>query len=146
MSTVVVSKLTEADVIAAAIKQLEKPDGYTDGYYFRHEAGGNSMRPGEHVGACCAIGSIEQAIWKLTGSVVTKERHAAAYRSRKPSDRKAVTRLYVRTMKLLNAVAKETPAAKEFDRGGCAIEQLTFYRAKRTVLKAFRTALERATS
>lgn len=69
-------KITQADVVRAAIHQLSKRGGYTADYYFQPKAGTGDADdfgpkvPGEHVGATCAIGGVEQAIWQLTGEVV----------------------------------------------------------------------------
>ena len=139
-----VTSVTEVDVLTAALEQLEKPGGYDDSTYFRTRDGYTTQYAGDSVGATCAIGGVEQAIWRLTGKVIgNRQRRLGAYREQ-AADRSHVTRLYAKVMKRLNAVARATPAATQFDDGGCAIEQLTFLRAKRSVLKAFRVALEQA--
>lgn len=65
------SRVTQADVVRTAIQQLSKTGGYTPETYFAPKPGGaHDGRPGAHVGATCAIGGVEQAIWQLTGEVV----------------------------------------------------------------------------
>jgi len=142
------SSVTPADVLEAAIGQLSKPDGYTpDTYFARRGTECFSLEtPGPDVGATCAIGGVEQAIWILTGQIVTEERGEAAFNNRAASKR-TTSRLYAEVMSELNAVARQHRALKaaRVDPDSpwvCAIEQLTFSAGKRAVLNAFRKALE----
>lgn len=141
------SEITEATVLEAAIEQLSKKDGYDPGNYFSVlDADGDVVQlqnPGPNVGATCAIGGVEQAIWRLTQQNLTPERYDAAYRETAASKRRT-SQLYARVMRRLNDVARKNRALKEdFDGDipGCPIEQLTFVASKRVVLNAFKKAL-----
>ena len=136
-----VRDITEADVLEAAVEQLSQRKGYTADTYFRTTAGTETGNPGANVAACCAIGGVEQAIWKLTGQVVSDERQIA-YGSR-PSNRRVINRLYWKVMNRLNAVALRRHP-RLLHAGGCSIEQLTFVAPKHKVVAAFREALEEA--
>ena len=133
--------ITEVDVLEAAVEQLSQRRGYTADYYFVTPEGLSREFPGDDVGACCAIGGVEQAIWKLTGRVVTDNR-GIAYGDR--PDRLSTNRLYWRVMRRLDDVARRKHPKLLAGRNGCAIEQLTFAAGKPTVVRAFRTALEEA--
>lgn len=66
------SRITQADVVRGAVQQLSKRGGYTADSYFAAKPGRETScdGPGDHVGATCAIGGVEQAIWRLTGESV----------------------------------------------------------------------------
>jgi hypothetical protein len=153
-----VSDITEADVIGAAIEQLSKKDGYDSGNYFSllskselDEAEGlvtvyTFETPGPDVGATCAIGGVEQAIWRLTGQVVTNERYDAAYHETAASKRH-VSQLYAKVMRRLNSIARaeiKQLDLEEVPTEACAIEELTFIASKRVVLNVFKKALAQA--
>lgn len=145
-----VSEITEADVLEAAIEQF-KGNGYTSEAYFSNPSLSDwdqPNKPGPNVGAACAIGGVEQALWKLTGKVVGDEaRDFASYGYKKKGDRRQITRLYANTMHLLNEVAKKSPLLQGENAPEpheCPIEQLTFVASKRTVVNTFKKALERA--
>lgn len=152
MSKKKLSELTAADVIGAALEQIRTEEGYTDGFYFLDEKRERTLdEPGANVGATCAIGGVEQALWRLTGQVVTGERERAAYPENRQygrlfSPRSTVSRLYFEAMAILNRVALRTRRAWEFDSGEgvCPIEQLTFLADRPTVVRAFRRALKEA--
>lgn len=137
------SEITEADVLEAAVEQLEKDDGYTSDNYFRGSWQGLT-RPGPNVVATCAIGGVEQAIWRLTKQIVTPERSwAALYEV--PASKRHTSVLYADVMRRLNAIAKKRGYRYSgFEVAGCPIENLTFVASKRVVVNAFKKALEEA--
>ena len=130
------ASVTEADVVREAIEVVGK--GFTSMNYFQ-----NSSSPGPEVGATCAIGGVEQAIWRLTGKDVSGER----YWSAKPAIPKRRT-LYARVMKQLNAKACELYGhLKQVDGDPIeTVEDVTFTSGtetllKRRVLRVFRSVL-----
>lgn len=140
-----ITDVTEVDVLEAAVTQLEKEDGYTSSHYFLHTNGWRDLQePGPNVGAVCAIGGVEQAIWRLTRQVVTKDRSVAAY-GEGPASKRHASMLYARVMDRLNAIAKKRGYRYSgFHAGGVPIENLTFVASKRVVVNAFKKALELA--
>ena len=146
-----VSEITEVTVLEAAIEQLSKKDGYDPGNYFStlDEIPGEGQYflsvpgPGPQVGATCAIGGIEQALWSLTRQNLAEERYQAAYLETAAS-RRRTSQLYAAVMQRLNALARKHPAYRaEYgdEAGGCPIENLTFVASKRVVLNVFKKAL-----
>lgn len=145
------SRVTQADVVREAIKQLRKKDGFVTDFFLKpkdprllyHHA----QRPGDHVGATCAIGGVEQAIWKLTGKDVTADRVLAQATVPSKSVRNA---LYRGVITKLNAKTRNLYPLIEDDEDGemvsvDTLERLTFRGstpvAKRRVLKVFRAVL-----
>lgn len=146
------SELTVVDVIGAALDQIRTQKGYTDGHYFLSVNERNDLpTPGPNVGATCAIGGVEQALWRLTGEVVTREREAAACPSNRhyghlKHPRLVASKLYFEAMTILNRVALRSRKSWEFEEGPhqSPIEQLTFVAGHRAVVRAFKRALVEA--
>lgn len=141
------SEITEATILEAAIEQLSKPDGYDPEKYFSVLVGVGTYAvpgPSPKVGATCAIGGVEQAIWRLTSHNVRPERHSAAHYETAASGRHSSV-LYAGVMRRLNAIARKHPAYKAAygsdSADDCAIESLTFVAPKRVVLNVFKKAL-----
>jgi hypothetical protein len=160
---------TEAQVLEETIKILEK--GFTSKAYFKYEGGSwstavkehqlsdGTRTPGPEVVSTCAIGGVEQGIWKLTGKVVTGSRKQAAYQPESTHYKDETRVLYAKVMKRVNRISKQL-FDKQFIHDGFGdrrskgkpfrvdnVERVTFTpgseRAKKQrTLKVFRTALE----
>jgi hypothetical protein len=146
---------TEADVIRAAIKQIQKRDGFTTSAYF-HDANGNYMElaevNGKKVAATCAIGGIEHAIFQLTNEIISEDERRTNAQLATPRSRAktGALGLYVKTMRRINRLARELyPTDVDGDKN-TTVEELTFYgsdaAAKQRVRKVFKAALEEAES
>lgn len=128
------ARVTQRQVVQAARDQIAKRGGYTSSTYF--QARGRSYhlsRPGEDVGACCAIGGVEQAIWKLTGEDVSsfRSRIAQAIRPRRLRSDDSRVKLYAGVMARLNAKARKMYPVLEGDEID-NIEHITFHASDRT--------------
>ncbi len=137
------TSITEADVIREAISRFKSSGGgFTrDAYFNPRSSNAVSYKPGKNVGSTCAIGGIEQAIWKLTGEDVSEDR----YESAKVAVPKWQT-LYARIMRRLNAKAREMfPTLKHDGEEILTVEELTFVDgerlARKRMLEVFSAAL-----
>jgi hypothetical protein len=111
-----VSRVTQADVVRAAIQQLSKRGGYTPDSYFAGKSSGDCHPavPGADVGATCAIGGVEQAIWRLTGESVVasffdpvRERLAQSSKPLLDGTETPRQRMYASVMAKLNRKARK---------------------------------------
>ncbi len=109
---------TEIKVLDAAIEQISKRGGYTASGYQRTKAGVNLDRPGPQAYACCAIGGVEQAIWKITGEDIVSR----FGRWVKPASWRRD--LYANVVRRLNRKAKELYGCDD-------IEDVTFQAGER---------------
>lgn len=149
----VATEVTEVDVIKAAIEQVRRRDGFTDSSYFR-DTDGEMMTlsdvNGRQVGATCAVGGVEHALYKLTGEIVSARRHkVAGVPVPKIKGRTDAERLYVCVMARANRIAREMfPVNTDSGDPNRTVEEVTFYgsqeASRRRVAKVFRAALEEA--
>lgn len=158
LGTKPIMQVTEADVIDAAIKQFEKPGGFTHEFYFRGK--GLSVTtghggPSERVTATCAIGGVEQAVWQMTGRVVDEtSRELIAVRDNGiPAEHGRPRHLviYQKVMNRVNRIARDLyPEDPTGDSTG-NVEDITLWddgdtdetvrrRARTRVLRVFRAA------
>lgn len=138
------SRVTQADVVRQAIKQLRKKDGFvTDRFLQSKDGADHVQRPGDHVGATCAIGGVEQAIWKLTGKDVTADRDLV--RVGGALNKSVRNALYRGVITKLNAKARKLYPLDGLNGPIETLEELTFEDelpvAKRRVLKVYRAVL-----
>jgi hypothetical protein len=127
------ARVTQADVIRAAIAQFKKRGGYTPNGYLV-DGRGLETGPGDHVRACCAIGGVEQAIWKLTGENVIGLRLQVGQQDVPPPVYRRT--LYGGVMRKLNAKARKLyPTLPGMDRKIETVEDVTFCGTKQTSKK-----------
>lgn len=134
------SRITQADVVRGAVQQLSKRGGYTADHYFASKVGdGYDVEgPGDHVGATCAIGGVEQAIWKLTGESVDTSLYGEIRERLARQEEPVLTgsetprqKVYAAVMRKLNAKARKL--FPELDGEQIAtVEEVTF-QGSRTV-------------
>lgn len=139
----------EAGVLREAIALFNTRGGFTPDAYFDGPFYSGSGRPSQNVASVCAIGGVEQAIWKLCDEDVTDQRKFLAYtRSEEEVDGRlsAVHVLYGRVMGRLNRIARERYSR----RGVNYIETVTTDwsrpTAKKNMLSVFEQALEEVKS
>lgn len=125
------ARVTEAAVLDEAITFFERRGGFNENYYFLGKGKNYYVsEPGEKVVAACAIGGIEQAIWKITGDNVKHDRDTfkgLADENAKTRRLSETQRVYARVMGRLNRLAREkygsiVDGAVGYD---CFIEDLT---------------------
>jgi hypothetical protein len=111
------TKIKQEDMIAvieAAIEQVSKEDGYTPVAY--HEPQDRTLQDlpvlNDHPGATCAVGGVEQGVWKVTGDFTLRDHWSVGYRCRTlVAATQGVSgyrqHLFARVMVLLNKKAVE---------------------------------------
>lgn len=91
-------------VIDEAIEQISKPDGFVTDRYLTTSDGFDSnyfpQVPGPKVVATCAVGGIEQAVWKLTGKAPAVHQFAHQPASRRSLFGRVLTRVNRKATKL----------------------------------------------
>lgn len=138
-------KLTEAAVLAETIAFFGKPGSFVNEMYFKHRHQDayryDSSGPGADVYAACAIGGIEQAVWKLTHTAIThNERRMFAYlvsEKEKVGRLTDTRRVYARVMGRVNRIAAEMFGLPH-------IEAVTLEWSPRTAKKKMLLVLEAA--
>jgi len=140
-------RITQRQVVEAALAQLRKRGGYTSAQYFQRRGSSAGLsHPGPEVAACCAIGGVEQAIWQLTGEDVSDWRSRFAHRVlRGRVQRGSRQALYAGVMQRLNRKARQL--YPEIDGVSIdTVEEVTFYGTDRTsrarVVNVFEAVLE----
>lgn len=128
------SLTTEAQVIEAAIEQVKK--GFDAGAYLVGREGYSVEFAGPDVVATCAIGGVEQALWKETGKVLGPNKRMK-FRTNST---------YGRIMRRLNRIAREKYPTDPEGTTVLNLEDITFWgselAAKRRTLKVMRLALD----
>lgn len=122
--------LTEMAVIEGAIEQLSG-DGFTGEAYLQDMFGTTILRPGDAVVMTCAIGGVEQALWKITGThLADAARSFLAYDgvvwsapASVPKDEIHVT--YWNVMNRLNRIAREMFDGSDGTEECCNVEDVT---------------------
>lgn len=128
------SRITQRAVVRTAVEQLSKRGGYTADTYFSTTSARYLSRPGDSVGVTCAIGGVEQAIWKLTGENVgahVRFRLAQTAVPELEGDETPRQRLYAGVMRKLNAKARDLFPVLEGELID-TVEEVTFAGSHRT--------------
>lgn len=102
----------ETLVLKDALDLFQKPGGYTESSYFFNKASGSIqvLTEGRLVTGACAIGGVENALFKLTHERIHDNERAAFAQTMRPYDpvgEKAHVVVYARVMKRLNDIAWE---------------------------------------
>lgn len=135
---------TPADVLKAAIEELFVRGNYTASHYHRyadHDYDAPREEP-EAWAVHCAIGGVEHAIWRLTGTNVAPERGLDAHAG-KWGDLEDRHTLYAETMRVLNKAAAALAVERQVERVD-DVEDLTFLddeKGETLVRPAFERAL-----
>lgn len=102
------SRLTQAAVLRGAIEQIESRGGFTSSMYFKHRGGSwAEPRPGPNVGATCAVGGIEQAIWKLSGEHVDNFRGISPSLAKRQARTHPALPIYAAVMSRVDRLARK---------------------------------------
>lgn len=141
-------KLTESAVLEEAISLFDRRGGFTPDVYFSTPEFAPEG-PGPLVKSACAIGGVEQAIWKLTGETIPKTvRQTLAYRrseTGKLRTKRDTYVIYARVMGRLNRISRERFSEKTGYGEVEDVEDVTQVgsraTAKKNTLGVFRTAL-----
>ena len=162
---------TPVNVLKAAIKQLSKEDGYTPDTYYETPRGKmldsvDVAKDPSKVGAVCAIGGVEHAIYKLCASARSIDFERETYVMAEDGEEELVgslreriaqqlvpnvvdedptskgMKVYITVMGILNKIAHQY--TNEFGRRFNTVEEMTTEREKEDVLRVFRKALAKA--
>jgi len=125
---------SEAEVITEAIALLSARGSFTPAHYqvWQDDDEDDDARdvPGEGVVRMCAIGGVEQAIWRLTGKDVSADRNAVARRA--STNRRT---LYANVMRRPNRKARELYPDGINGDSVYTVEHVTFVEGSRSTVR-----------
>lgn len=136
------ARVTQADVLRAALAHFKsRKGGFTRDAYFSND----EEAPGQHAGATCAIGGVEQAIWKLTGQTISEEHRESLGQEQGYPSKEDRFSLYGGVMRKLNAEARKRFPVDEDGDEIRTLEEVTMMGtpkvAKKRTLEVFETVL-----
>lgn len=109
MSATAVAVPSEVEVLEETLKWFRARSHFTQDMYIELKPDAPDAAEGEagpYVGATCAIGGVEHAIWRLTGKQVYGARGAVKATVPQTRKRDPMIRLYVKVMGRLNGMSK----------------------------------------